>query len=228
MLGPEAGDPPVDKYVQRIPRPVGASAAGPPPWASVDVAQRRITMDGVRRAVAGRVGARYDAPSPDGRRSAVLVPFYVHDGEPYLIFTRRTEHLRTHQGQVSFPGGRIDPGETPVQAALREAHEEIGLAPEHVEVLGELDHLVTFSVGSFVVPIVGFIPELPRLTTNPVEVARLFSLPASELLHDDVFHQEDWGDGRPFTVPFFELEHETIWGATGRMLVNLFRLVLDV
>lgn len=219
---------PVSKYEQRIPRPVGASPAGPAPWSHLAPGERLVTLDAIRERLAGRPPDTSVERRSDGRVSAVLVPVFEHEGRAHLVFTRRTEHLNSHQGQVSFPGGRLDPGETAVEAALREAHEEIGLAPDVVEIVGELDHLVTFSVGSFVTPVVGVLKEVPVFRPNAFEVARVFTVSTDELLSDAVFSQEDWGDGRPFTVPFFELEHETIWGATGRMLVNLFRVVLAV
>ncbi len=153
--------------------------------------------------------------------AAVLVPI-VRRPEPGLLLTTRTTHLRTHGGQVAFPGGRIDTGdEGPMAAALREAEEEIGLAPHAVEVLGLGDRYQT-GTGYAVHPVVGLIaPDLP-LRLNPDEVADLFEIPLAFAL-DPANHrirEAEWkGKLRRFYV--IEWEGRRIWGATAGMLVNL-------
>jgi len=142
--------------------------------------------------------------------------------EPGLLLTRRTAHLRTHAGQIAFPGGRIDPEDGgPVEAALREAEEEIALARRHVEVLGLADPWQTVT-GYRIAPVVGLVP--PDLPLRPAagEVAEVFEVPLAHMLdrrrHE--LREAEWnGARRRFYV--IEWEGRTIWGATAGMLVNL-------
>jgi 8-oxo-dGTP pyrophosphatase MutT (NUDIX family) len=170
--------------------------------------------------------ARLEA-DPKGE-AGVLVPLFEEAGEITVILTRRAAHLRSHTGQVAFPGGRLEAGEEPVAGALREAHEEIGLDPDQVEVLGELAPLATVSSGSRITPFVGALPWRPQVSPNPAEVARVFDVSLAELLADGVYREERWdlpGQGdRP--MHFFELEDETVWGATARILTELLELVV--
>jgi 8-oxo-dGTP pyrophosphatase MutT (NUDIX family) len=157
----------------------------------------------------------------------VLVPLYDDGGEAVVVLTRRTWGLRTHQGEVSFPGGRVEPGESSVDGARRETQEEIGLDPASVEVVGELDHLATVSSWSFIVPYVGVLPGRPDTRPSPHEVEAVLHVPLSELLDPEIFREERWtfpgGDERP--IAFFELVGDTVWGATAAMLRQLLGMV---
>jgi 8-oxo-dGTP pyrophosphatase MutT (NUDIX family) len=237
---------PVSVGRQVIPRPAQAYAGAPAPWATLDAARRRrLGLARVRAAVEehhrGLEGAErvtFDGFPDPGAPSAVLVALYELDGETRVVLTRRAAHLRTHTGEVSFPGGRLDPGEAPEAGALREAAEEIGLDPAAVEPVGRLTSLATFSSGSTITPVVGVLPAAPRLVANPHEVEHVFDVSLAELAADGVFREERWivpgrplpvaeigGDGS-FPVWFFELPEDTVWGATARVLVELLRLVL--
>jgi len=173
---------------------------------------------------------------PEGAlRSAVLVPLFEEEGQAWVVLTRRSQHLRAHKGEVAFPGGRQDDGESLMDAALREAEEEIALDTKVVEIVGELNHLATVSSNSSIVPFVGILPHRPvKLEPNPDEVEAVLMVPLDELVQDDVFRTELWQwqpttglDGfRP--VHFFDLYGDTVWGATGRMLVNLLSIALGV
>jgi 8-oxo-dGTP pyrophosphatase MutT (NUDIX family) len=179
-------------------------------------------------------------PPVGALRSAVLVPLFEEEGRAWVVLTRRAQHLRAHKGEVAFPGGRQDDGETLMEAALREAREEIALDTQLVEIVGELDHLATVSSNSSIVPYVGILPARPtRLEPNPAEVEAILMVTLEELLDDDVFRTELWrwqpgmpggganaGDERP--IHFFDLYGDTIWGATARMLVNLLSIVTGV
>ena len=155
--------------------------------------------------------------------AAVLVAV-VDRREPTLILTLRPETMRKHPGQVSFPGGRIDPGDDgPVAAALREAEEEIGLPPDKVEVIGLVDVYRTIT-GFVVTPVVGIVPPDLPLRPHPGEVAALFEAPLHYLL--DPAHQHVrsamW---RGQERHYYEIDYEgrRIWGATAAMIVNLSR-----
>jgi 8-oxo-dGTP pyrophosphatase MutT (NUDIX family) len=155
--------------------------------------------------------------------AAVLVAV-VDRPEPTLILTLRPETMRKHPGQISFPGGRIDPGDDgPVAAALREAEEEIGLPPSAVEVIGLADAYRTVT-GFEVTPVVGIVPPDLPLVPHPGEVAALFEAPLHYLLDPAHQHQRSaiW---RGRERHYYEIDYEgrRIWGATAAMIVNLSR-----
>ncbi len=159
------------------------------------------------------------------RASAVLAPLYDDHGEAHVVLTRRSWHLRSHRGEVSFPGGGRDPGEDLADTARREAWEEVRLDPSSVELIGELDHLSTFTSGSWILPFVAALPSRPELTGAPAEVEAVLHVPLSDLMGDDVFHEERWeifGSWR--SIYFFDIVGDTIWGATAAMLRQLLGL----
>jgi 8-oxo-dGTP pyrophosphatase MutT (NUDIX family) len=215
---------------QRLPRPYNARPGGPPPWAGLPADRRRPCVADVRAALDG-VGAAVRSPRENvplvNRASAVLAPLYDEDGLAHVILTRRTWGLRTHQGEVSFPGGRVDPGEQPVAAARREAEEEIDLDPASVEVIGELDHLSTVSSASFIVPFVGVVPGRPDLRPNPDEVDAVLHVPLAELADPAIFREEIWTfpNGQDRSIFFFELVGDTVWGMTAALLRQLLGIV---
>jgi 8-oxo-dGTP pyrophosphatase MutT (NUDIX family)/RimJ/RimL family protein N-acetyltransferase len=214
---------------QRVPRPPGARPGEPAPWAAVAAELRRgVRVDHVRAAL-DRVGGLEPFPAPYGRvRAAVLIALFEEDGEARVILTRRSSSMRSHRGEVSFPGGRIEAEETPVQAALREADEEVGIDPASAEVLGELMPLATMSSSSSITPYVAVLPRRPELHPNPGEVELAFDVSIAELLADGVFREERWdfphGADRP--VYFFDLPADLIWGATARILHELLALIV--
>ncbi len=159
------------------------------------------------------------------RNSAVLVLLADDDaGNAGVLLTRRSTELRNHAGQISFPGGRIDPGETEIGAALREAHEEVGLDPGVVEVVGELDHLATIVSRSHIVPVVGRVDDQLDLVPASPEVERVLWVPLAEFVRADTFRAERWSvpwETTERVLYFFELDDETVWGATAHVLVDL-------
>lgn len=169
-------------------------------------------------------------PGVVARPSAVLAPIFDEDGEAHVILTRRGRWMRSHTHQVAFPGGRVDDGEAPADAALREAWEEIGLDPRTVTIVGQLTAMSTMSASAAITPYVGVIAGgRPALSPNPDEVERVFDLSISELLDPEVFREEIWGFGEvERSVYFFEVDLDTIWGATARMLYELLTLVTAV
>ena len=165
---------------------------------------------------------------PDLRRAAVLVPIVRRPGGLTVLLTQRTEHLTNHAGQVSFPGGRAEEDDSsPIETALRETEEEIGLTRRHVEIIGVLPDHVTASA-YIVTPVVGLVTPPFDLTAESNEVADIFEVPL-QFLMDGMTHQRmsfdlpDGGGRRSFyAMPY---ERFFIWGATAGMLRNLFHLL---
>ncbi|HJV34410.1 CoA pyrophosphatase, partial [Geomonas sp.] len=152
-------------------------------------------------------------------QAAVLLPLFIKDGEFHLLFTKRTPHLTHHSGEISFPGGVREPGDRDSAAtALREAWEEVGIAPEDVEVLGELDD--TLSIHNYrVTPVVGVFPEGYQLTVNDDEIERLIEVPLTFFYNTDVYRIERWErEGRTIPVHFYTHGRDEIWGLTGRIM----------
>jgi 8-oxo-dGTP pyrophosphatase MutT (NUDIX family) len=163
----------------------------------------------------------------DSRPSAVLVVLTDVGAGPEVLLTRRSWEMRSHRGEVSFPGGRMDPGESALDTALREAHEEVGLEPELVTVRGELDHLDTAVTRSYIVPKVGTVADRLDLQPHTTEVERVLWVPLAEFTRDGAYRAEHWGEA-PLDrmLHFFELEDETVWGATARIIADLLQRAL--
>jgi 8-oxo-dGTP pyrophosphatase MutT (NUDIX family) len=154
--------------------------------------------------------------------AAVLIAITAR-AEPGVILTVRREHMRTHAGQVAFPGGRIDPGEEAVAAAVREAHEELGLNPNALELVGELDPYRTVT-GYIVVPVIGVVPPDLPLEPHAHEVADWFEAPLSYLLDRRNQHERSaLFQGRDRHYYEIMWNKRRIWGATAAMIVNLSR-----
>lgn len=186
----------------------------------------------------GQVTEVVDEPIPPeirdrlqtGRRpAAVLIPVLgAEQGALRLLLTQRTDHLRDHAGQISFPGGGLKSGETSLEAALREAEEEVGLARSAVEIFGEMPRYHT-GTGFNVSPMVAFVAAGARLAPDPGEVAEIFEAPLDFLVDPRNFRQETRyyrGAWRSFlAVPW---AGRYIWGATAGMLAQLSRIIHGV
>jgi 8-oxo-dGTP pyrophosphatase MutT (NUDIX family) len=225
-----------------IPRPPTAEPGGPAPWSGAPPALvSGITVARVVEALE-RAGRRLPGPPPPPPRvgairavapgpvvappAAVLVGLFEEEGESRVILTRRATTLRAHRAQVSFPGGRLDPGEDAVEAALREAHEEVGLDPGVAHPVGLLAPALAFVSGAPITPVVCTMDARPRLVANPAEVDRIFDVALAELAA--AYREERWREPGlpPFSMYFFDVAGETVWGATARMLVDLLTVVL--
>jgi 8-oxo-dGTP pyrophosphatase MutT (NUDIX family) len=154
--------------------------------------------------------------------AAVLVAV-VARAEPGLLLTQRTAALRTHAGQIAFPGGRMDPGEDAVAAALREAHEEVGLAPALVDVIGALDPYRT-ATDFVVTPVLALVPPELELKAQDAEVADIFEVPLAFVIDpgNHVLREMEW-QGRTRRYREIPWRDRRIWGATAAMIVNLSR-----
>lgn len=175
------------------------------------------------RLIARAIGTRGNGiASAATVRAAVLVPLVERQHGWFVLLTLRAADLAAHGGQISFPGGHIEPEDTDaIHAALREAEEEVGLPMNHVEVVGRLDTWLT-GTGFEITPIVGLVRPPDSLAPDPVEVAEVFEVPLDFVL-DRRNHQRRMREVRGEQRGFFVLpyQHRNIWGATAGMLVNL-------
>lgn len=162
-------------------------------------------------------------PPPEGaqQRAAVLAPLYEDGAEIRMVLIRRPVHMPTHGGDLAFPGGKPEAGEKPLDTALREAHEEVGIEPADVEVLGYLPAIHTVTYPRMVVPVVGRLSGIPALIPDPNEVDRILTPSVSSLRAESRWRVEDW-NGRP--IHFFDIDDDVLWGATARMVRSLLGL----
>jgi len=167
------------------------------------------------------------AARPEGERlAAVLVPIFERSGDLHLLYILRSEEV-SHRGQVAFPGGRVDPeDQSPMAAALREAHEEVGIEPGAVEVLGAFPGMRTATTGILVASFAGLIPWPLSLRANPREVAEIFSVPIAVLR--DVRYRDTYvfrRDGLEWRFPAIVYDNRPIWGLTYRITLSLLEIM---
>jgi 8-oxo-dGTP pyrophosphatase MutT (NUDIX family) len=164
--------------------------------------------------------------------ASVLVPLFERGGDTYVVLIRRSPFLMSSPGDLAFPGGRLEPGEQALDAALREAHEEVALDPRSVSVLGRLTVVSRARVHERVVPYVGLLRSEPSLRREPNEVDAILTVSLSDLAADGVYWEEEWqipGDGPRF-LPFFAdpeaLGDDVVWGMTATVIRELLSAVL--
>lgn len=170
--------------------------------------------------------------------ASVLVGLFEEDDEARVILTVRSTQLRAHSGEVAFPGGHLELGESIEEGARREAYEEVRLDPSLLEIVGHLTATPTVSSNTKMIPVVALLENRPTLVPCTDEVARVFDVGLAELLDEGVFHEEWWSiPDRPampgafageFPVWFFRSGGEIIWGATARVLMELLCLILGL
>jgi 8-oxo-dGTP pyrophosphatase MutT (NUDIX family) len=189
-----------------------------------------VTFDRLRRALAARVAgvAPVDRIAPEHlprggfAPAAALVPLHEKDGEVHLLLTRRPKHMRRHAGQLSVPGGRIDPGEEPLAAALREAEEEIGLRPAHADVLGRLSETLVLQTAFRLTPWVASVPYPYPYAAEPGEVEEILHVPLAALERPGVHRVEPReAYGMSLDVHYFAVGEDVLWGATARIVWEL-------
>lgn len=157
--------------------------------------------------------------------AAVLVPLVFFQNEWHVLYTRRTDRVESHKGQVSFPGGACDEGETtPEETALREADEEIGIAPSDVRVIGRLSRMVTISKYR-VTPVVGVIQFPYAFKTSGAEVARVFTMPLAWLANRNNYWEFSMPGSDRSVIVYHPFDGELLWGATARMTVNFLKIL---
>jgi 8-oxo-dGTP pyrophosphatase MutT (NUDIX family) len=158
--------------------------------------------------------------------SAVLIPLFLKNGDYHLLFTKRTENMQHHGGEVSFPGGVSQAeDENSLQTALRENWEEVGIAPEDVDILGVLDDFLSIH-NYLVTPYVGFVASGHQLRINQSEIERIIEVPLRFLLTPGIFQLRNWTwQGRTFPLLFLNYGEDTIWGLTAAMLRQFLEII---
>jgi 8-oxo-dGTP pyrophosphatase MutT (NUDIX family) len=180
---------------------------------------------GLRAALTRR--RRESLAAADASPAAVLVPLFLVDDTVHVLYTKRTETVPHHQGQIAFPGGRLHPEDpSAARAAVREAHEEIGLRPEDVDVLGALDDIHTIRTRFVITPFVALVPHPYAFRPNPPEVAEIFAVPLPTLQDPATHRQEIWHlEGLQVPVHTIHYRGHVIWGATERITRNFLDVV---
>jgi len=186
--------------------------------------RKKDFIDQIRTTLSSR--QRKVIEHPSFARAAVLVPLFEKEGECHILFTKRTDQVKYHKGEISFPGGVFDEGDLELErTALREADEEIGVKENDVHLMGVLDDIVTIT--EFIVtPFVGHIPYPYPFKTSPVEIAEMIEVPLSSLLEKDCFSEREIiRMGRREMVYAFQYKDHVIWGATARILKQFLELI---
>jgi 8-oxo-dGTP pyrophosphatase MutT (NUDIX family) len=166
----------------------------------------------------------YKPETDNFRNSSVLIPVVTWKEELEIMFTLRTAGIK-HGGQISFPGGGKEGDETIQETALREAHEETGLKPNNVEVIGNLTSLYVNHSENMVTPVIGIIKEEQEFCANPNEVEEIFTVPISKLINGEFSKVEDWKlRDLDYSIPLWDVHEVPLWGATAMMLSEFVEL----
>lgn len=190
------------------------------------------SIEGMEQKLKQALSRRQKLYVSDPRRvpSAVLIPMYRKQGQPYILFIQRTDRVRDHKGQISFPGGAYEEGdENLLQTALREATEEVGLVAEDVEVLGELDDFRTIGSNYVISPFIARIPWPYRFKVDEWETEGIIEVPISALLDESNVRQgKDILEGEEIDQYYYHYQDKVIWGATARILKQLLDILADI
>jgi 8-oxo-dGTP pyrophosphatase MutT (NUDIX family) len=194
------------------------------------IADFNLHVETLRRKLATVTPLPREALANKSNAAAVLVPMFERGGELHIVYIRRSDHVASHRGQVAFPGGRVDPIDaTLLDAALREAHEEVGIIPATVDVVGALATMQTTTSGIVVAPFVGVIPSDASLKPQLSEVAEIFDVPLTALSDPQYRGDYQWTSDGPAAAarsfPAILYGGQTIWGLTLRITLNLLELL---
>ncbi len=216
-------------YRQSVPRPPTAERIDPPSWSALSAdARRRVPLESFV-ASAERVGARR-GEAPGSVHAAVVLPVYALEGDTVLVLIRRAADLSADPGHVAMAGGHLEDGEGPLEAALREAHEEIGLDPRRIERVVSLGAYHRRIRSDDIAAFVGVLAGRPELAPSAGEVESVLEIPVGALLADGVAWEEHWGlaAGAERVIAFFggaaELGDDLLWGLTARIVWELLEV----
>lgn len=222
-------------FRQVVNRPNGMKPLDPFEWVLSSALVEGVSIELVEQAMSHHVPKLLKSSPPpsdagypnDWTSAGVLIPIFGVDGDAHMILTRRSSLLRTHAGEIAFPGGKVEEGETSEQAALREANEEIGLDPSLVTIQGRLLAASTTSSLISLVAVVATLPKPESYRLNSGEVEKVFSFPISYLFEKGVHAIELWpfpnGDQRE--MHFFDFGDDLVWGATARILYEFMWMI---
>jgi len=162
--------------------------------------------------------------------AAVLVPLFLKNGNPHVLLTKRSDFVEHHKGEISFPGGKLDPGDPDLlHCALREAAEEVGIRPDDVRVIGELDDFYTVATQFLVAPFVGIIPYPYEFRPSEREIAGLLGVPLEIFFDPDRMTEATWMlKGHPINVISYRWQGHNIWGATARIMKHFTEVLADL
>ena len=182
----------------------------------------------VRENLANRDIKTYKYADVQSRNAAVLIPLFFKNQEPHILFTKRTDKVEHHKGQMSFPGGMKDNSDKDLlDTALRETWEEMGIRAEDITILGRTDNFLT-NTNFMVTPYVGYFPYPYPYNINDDEISSILEVPLSHLLNPNIFRIEKWKrNGVLWDVHFYDYIGENIWGVTGFLLSNFLSIVFN-
>lgn len=172
-----------------------------------------------------------DRPDINPRESAVMILIYPHNGRWSNVLIRRPEYDGTHSGQVSFPGGRVEDEDDGLEmTALRETHEEIGVSPEGIQVLGKISQVYIPPSNFLVQPYVGYLPERPKFAPDPFEVAGIIEHDILEIRNEGLIKETDirLSNNMMIKAPYFDIDGHVVWGATAIMLSEVRQILLKL
>ena len=187
-----------------------------------------IAHEKLRATPTGKVFPNFEHKTPP-KKGSVLILLYQEGDSIKFPLIKRTSYTGTHSAQVSFPGGKIEPNETIVEAALREANEEVGVIQKDIRVLGRLSDFNVLPSNFIVTPVVGVIDYVPSFIPDPREVHSIIQAELSEVMADDAIREKEIIAGGVYTMmaPHFLIEDEIVWGATAMMLNELRVIVRE-
>jgi 8-oxo-dGTP pyrophosphatase MutT (NUDIX family) len=183
--------------------------------------------ESIKKALSGR--RRRIISTKRLTRAAVLLPLFQKEGRYHVLFTKRTERVKHHKGEISFPGGVVDEGDEDIEAtALRETFEEIGLQRNNAEILGKLDDAVTISSAYLITPIVAEIVCPYPFSINEDEIEELIEIPLEAFLEEDRWINETYANGGKKILSYrFEYKGRIIWGATARIIRQFLDILFE-